>query len=145
MPGCLNSLEKPKKSILSGGIEESEACSRTKAISSSLKKVRGIMERNKLTVPKNLRLKAKRTISTRKPRPNKPNQWWGIDMTKVFVNGHGWQYLVIVIDWYTKKVVGYNLDHKATTDDWLAALYQAVNTSVSRWYQRNGNFSLIDE
>ena len=71
----------------------------------SIKKIRGIMEQHRLTVPKNLKLKAKRAISTHKPKPTKPNQWWGIDMTKVYVNKHGWQYLVIVIDWYTKKIV----------------------------------------
>lgn len=29
-------------------------------------------------------------------------------MTKVMVQGFGWVYIVVVLDWYTKKVVGYH-------------------------------------
>ena len=41
-----------------------------------------------------------------KPRPSRPNEWWGIDMTKVMVEGQGSGYVVVVLDWYTKKIVG---------------------------------------
>ena len=43
----------------------------------------------------------------RKPRPIRPNQRWGIDMTKVMIEGFGWVYVVIVLDWNIKKVVGH--------------------------------------
>jgi putative transposase len=46
-----------------------------------------------------------------KPQPTQPNEWWGIDMTKVLVEGFGWVYIVIVLDWYTKKIVGTTLVH----------------------------------
>jgi putative transposase len=29
-------------------------------------------------------------------------------MTKVLVAGFGWIYIVVVLDWYTKKIVGYH-------------------------------------
>ena len=64
------------------------------------------MQVNGLAVGPNTKLKAKRTESS-KPRPVVPNEWWGIDMTKVLVDQIGWVYIVIVLDWYTKKVVGY--------------------------------------
>jgi len=65
--------------------------------------------------------------STRpKPRPDRPRQWWGIDMTKV-MTGSGWAYLVLVLDWYTKQIVGYHCGPRATAADWLAALDQGVN------------------
>ena len=66
-------------------------------------------------------------VSTRpKPRPDRPKQWWGIDMTKV-MTGSGWAYLVLVLDWYTKQIVGYHCGSHATAADWLAALDQGVN------------------
>lgn len=70
--------------------------------------------------------KAKRTPQRSKPRPEKVNQWWGTDMTKFYVNTVGWLYLVIVIDWYTKKVVGYKLNLRSKADNWVEALDMAV-------------------
>ena len=34
-------------------------------------------------------VKAKRKPSRSKPRPTHPNEWWGIDVTKVLVDGFG--------------------------------------------------------
>jgi len=48
-------------------------------------------------------------------------------MTKFLVEGVGWVYLVVVLDWYTRKLVGYHLDLRSKTEDWLQALDQAVN------------------
>lgn len=60
-----------------------------------------------------------------KPRPERPCQWWGIDMTKIMTNT-GWAYLVVVLDWYTKQLVGYHCGVRATSGDWLRALEQGV-------------------
>jgi len=66
-------------------------------------------------------------VSTRpKPKPDRPRQWWGIDMTKVLTES-GWAYLVLVLDWYTKQIVGYHCAPRATASDWLAALDQGLN------------------
>jgi transposase InsO family protein len=66
-------------------------------------------------------------VSTRpKPRPDRPNQWWGIDMTKAMTES-GWVYVVIVKDWYTKKVVGHYCGRTATASEWLSALDRALN------------------
>ena len=43
------------------------------------------MRQHDLLVKPNLRLKATRTPTRSKPRLTAPNQWWGIDMTKVMV------------------------------------------------------------
>jgi hypothetical protein len=53
---------------------------------------------HQLFVPPDLRLKAQRTPSHSKPRPLKPHAWWGIDMTKVVVQGFGWVDLVVLLD-----------------------------------------------
>lgn len=55
-----------------------------------------------------------------------PNQWWGIDMSKVMTDS-GWVYIVIVLDWYSKKVVGWNAGYQSKTAHWLKALDMAVN------------------
>ena len=48
-------------------------------------------------------------------------------MTKVLVEGFGWVYIVVVLDWYTKKIVGYYAGLRCTAQQWLAALDMAVN------------------
>jgi putative transposase len=85
------------------------------------------MQEHQLVVRPNPQLKAKRTASGSKPRPTKPNEWWGIDMTKVLVEGFGWVYIVLALDWCTKKVVGYYAGSPCTARHWLAALDMAAN------------------
>jgi putative transposase len=95
------------------------------------KKVRRLMREHGLTVSQTVH-KAKRTP---KPRADKPDQYWGIDATKFMVNGLGWVYLVIALDWYTNnpsggvtgKVTGWNLSLRNRTEDWKKALDMAVN------------------
>lgn len=70
------------------------------------------MKENSLLVTKNERLKAKRTVTRAKPRASRPNQFWGIDMTKILIGTYGWMYLVIVLDWYTKEIIGHCLGKK---------------------------------
>jgi putative transposase len=91
------------------------------------KRILRLMREHHLLVPPNLRLKAKRAASGSKPRPIRPHDWWGIDMTKVLVEGFGWVYIVVVLDWYTKKIVGYYAGSPCTTKHWVAALDMAVN------------------
>jgi putative transposase len=91
------------------------------------KRVLRVMREHNLLVKPNLKLKAKRTSSRSKPRPTKPHEWWGIDMTKVLVDGVGWVSIVLVLDWYTKKIVGYYAGMPCTARHWLAALDIAVN------------------
>ena len=91
------------------------------------KRIYRLMKKHDLLVKPNTKLKAKRTINTRKPKPNKPNEWWGIDMTKVMIPAFGWVYVVIVLDWHTKKIVGHYADIQSKTEHWLEALYKGVN------------------
>ena len=91
------------------------------------KRVLRLLREHALLVPPNRRLKACRTPTRSKPRPTAPNQWWGIDMTKVVVESFGWVYVVVVLDWYTKKYVGYHIGLQNTAQHWLQALDMAVN------------------
>ena len=89
------------------------------------KRVRRLVVENKLGVSANTRLRATRTSNRPKPRPTRPNQWWGIDMTKVMTDS-GWVYIVLVLDWYTKKVVGNYTGLQSKADHWMLALDMAV-------------------
>src|SRR6266850_4892600 len=83
------------------------------------KRIWRLMREHHLLVSPNLKLKAKRTPTGSKPRPTKPNEWWGIDMTKVLVEECGWVYIVVVLDWYTKAIVGYYAGSRCTAQHWL--------------------------
>ncbi len=91
------------------------------------KRILRLMRVHHLLVTPYQRLKAKRTPARSKPKPTRPNEWWGIDMTKVLVQDVGWVYIVVVLDWYTKTIVGYHADLRSTAQHWLAALDMAVN------------------
>ncbi len=92
----------------------------------SEKRTYKIMKENNLLVPKK---SYRRNEDNRrsKPKATKPNQYWGIDMTKFTIKGLGWVYLVIVIDWFTKKIVGFDLSLRAKTSVWKTALDMALN------------------
>ena len=85
------------------------------------------MKEHNLLVTPQVRLKAKRGPIKPKPKAIRPNQFWGIDMTKIRMASWGWLYLTVVLDWYTKEIVGYSLTMQSKTDDWLSALEMAVN------------------
>ena len=90
------------------------------------KRIYRLMQHEGLLVTRETRLRAKRGPYKPKPRAEYPNQIWGIDMTKVKLPTWGWLYLVVVLDWYTKEIVGCSLGLQSKTEDWLKTLNQAV-------------------
>jgi putative transposase len=92
------------------------------------KRVLRLLQKYGLVVKPDTKLKALRTPTRSKPKATHPNQWWGIDMTKVMVNGFGWMYIVVVLDWYTKKIMGYYAGMQCKNRHWLEALDMAVNS-----------------
>ena len=107
-------------------------------------RIERLMKHHGLQVKKNMNLKAVRRADTKKPKPTYPNCWWGIDMTKVMIEGFGWVYVVIVIDWYTKKVVGYYAGLQSKAWHWLYALNKAVNRQFPDG-MRGHNLSLMSD
>lgn len=93
------------------------------------KRIYRIMKEHDLLVKPNLKLKAVRDNQNNrsKPRATRPNQFWGIDMTKVMIESFGWLYLVVVLDWHTKKIVGYSISIRSKASDWLEAMNMACN------------------
>jgi len=100
------------------------------------KRIYRLMREHTLTVKPNTRLIAKRVSERPKPRANRPRQYWGIDMTKVMSNT-GWVYVVIVLDWYTKKIVGHYSGKRARTKEWLEALNKALNREYPQGVRGN--------
>jgi putative transposase len=97
-----------------------------------------LMREHHLLVPPNWRLKAKRTPQGSQPKPTKPHEWWGIEMTKVLGAGVGWVYIVIVLDGYTKAVVGHYAGLRCTSKHWLEALDMAVNGQFPHGVREQG-------
>ncbi len=63
------------------------------------KRVLRLMKEHNLIVTLDTRLKAKRISDKRKPKPIRPHSWWGIDMTKVMLDGFGWP-IITLLHWY---------------------------------------------
>jgi len=101
------------------------------------------MKRNGLLVPPNARLKAIRSSDTRKPVATRPNQYWGIDMTKVMTQT-GWAYVVVALDWYTKKVVGHYCGDQSKSWHWLVALNKGLQRQFPNG-SREQNLKLISD
>lgn len=95
--------------------------------STGINRVYRVMKEHSFLVTKQERLRAKRGPIRPKPIADKPNQFWGIDMTKIRMTTWGWLYLCVVLDWHTKEIIGYSLGLQSKTDDWLNALHMAVN------------------
>jgi transposase InsO family protein len=90
------------------------------------KRVMRVMKANSLDVRPARSLKAPREAKTHKMRSREPNSLWGTDMTKVMIPSEGWAYLHVVLDWASKKLVGWSLSRTSKASDWLAALDSAV-------------------
>lgn len=93
------------------------------------KRIYRIMKEHNLLVKPNSRLKAKREKNPNKSKPHasRPNQFWGIDMTKVLIPNFGWIYLIIVLDWFSKKLIGYYISSRCRTQEWLDAFSPKAN------------------
>lgn len=108
------------------------------------KKVYRIMKEKALLCPrKGLRKSALREIRA-KPRASRSNEYWGTDMTKIYIEKQGWAYLVVVLDWFSKKIVGMNVAPRSRSTEWLQALNQAVNERFPFGVKGNGLHLVTD-
>lgn len=109
------------------------------------KRIYRLMQEHKLLVQYTKHLRATRAQYRPKPKPERINHMWGIDMTKIMIPSHGWVYLVIVLDWYTKKIVGYSLGVQSKARDWLFALGEAVLRQFREGIQNAKELFLISD
>ena len=56
---------------------------------------------------------------------NTPNHIWGLDITYIRLRG-GWMYLVAILDWYSRYVISWELDHTLQIGFVLQAMQRAL-------------------
>lgn len=61
--------------------------------------------------------------------PQKPNDCWAVDITYIRVGG-GYVYLTALIDWVSRRIMGWSLSPFLDTSSCLEALYQALKEGV---------------
>lgn len=108
------------------------------------KRVYRVMNERDLLCPK----KSKRTLAERepkrKPKASRPRELWGTDMTKIRLEDGSWAYIVIVLDWFSKKLVGLDVSGQSRSEDWLRALNEAANTEFREGI-KGSNIKLISD
>jgi len=80
----------------------------------------------KVTTDSKHKLPIANNVLNRKFSPSAPNQAWGMDITYLWTQ-QGWIYLAVVIDLYSRRVVGWSIDRRITKALVIRALMMAVN------------------
>ncbi len=104
-----------------------------------------LMKENRLLVSQIKQLKAIRKKYPEKIRASAVNQVWAVDMTKVMITAYGWISVIIVLDWYTKKIVGWYCGETSTTRQWLSALNLAIVKQFPTGIRENGTLHLVSD
>lgn len=86
-----------------------------------------IMHEMNLTRPK-IWHKPYRSKRIEKMRPVRPNQNWQIDMTSFVLSDLTVLYLVLIIDCYSRKIVGWTLNRRCRAGEWIGALRIALES-----------------
>lgn len=102
------------------------------------------MKERSLLCTKNTKRKIADREHRSKPKAERPNEIWGTDMTKVFIEGSGWVYITIVLDWFTKKIVGLSSGSRSKACDWIQALDEGVNRQFPHG-ARGKNLKLVSD
>lgn len=92
------------------------------------KRVYRIMKDNRLVLTRK-RFKAKRARA-RKALATAPNQHWQTDMSKFQIPGFGWVFLFLVVDVFSRKIVGWHLGTRARAKDAIKALEMAIRKEL---------------
>ncbi len=79
--------------------------------------IRAVVRRKKFRYPKDTKsnLSHSKNILNRKFKARKPNRKWISDITYIRT-GQGWLYLCIILDLYSKRVVGWSMDKSMKTE-----------------------------
>ena len=85
-----------------------------------------IKRKYKVTTDSKHRFPVAENILNRQVSPQSPNQAWGTDITYLWTQ-EGWIYLAVVIDLYSRRVVGWAMDKRMKKALVIRALMMAVN------------------
>jgi len=80
----------------------------------------------KVTTDSNHRLPVAENVLDRAFSPTAPNRAWATDITYLWTH-EGWIYLAVVIDLYSRRVVGWSMDRRMTKSLVIRALLMAIN------------------
>jgi transposase InsO family protein len=80
----------------------------------------------RITTDSNHNLPVAENILDRQFNPAGPNQVWGTDISYLWTQ-EGWVYLAIVIDLYSRRVVGWSMDKRMNKALVIRALMMAIN------------------
>jgi len=83
-------------------------------------------------------------MKDRPEQPNKPNQVWEMDMTKTYLNGYGWLYIMAIIDRYDRSVVGYEINSRTRSAEWLTAFDKAIKNRLPQGTRDQGLILQVD-
>ena len=91
-------------------------------------------KRFRVTTQANEKHKVAPNLLNRSFNPSKPDQTWTSDITYVWTR-EGWLYLAVILDLYSRRVVGYSLGRRMTQDLTFRALRMALTLRQpgSRW------------
>jgi len=78
----------------------------------------------RVTTDSNHKLPVAPNLLERNFQPEKPNQVWASDLTYVWTK-EGWLFLAVIVDLYSRQVVGWSLDKTMTKELVCSALRQA--------------------
>lgn len=87
--------------------------------------VRRIMHEEGLSRPR-IWHRPSRPKRVEKARPTRPNECWQIDMTSFQLSDFTPLFLVVIIDCFTREIVGHTLDRRCRAREWVAALRTAL-------------------
>lgn len=109
----------------------------------SLKRVNHIM--NKMGLSQK-RLKNRRIVQMkdRPGQPDRPNQIWEMDMTKTYLQGYGWLYIMAIIDRYDRTIVGYEINSRSRAAEWLVAFDKAIKNRFPQGTRDQGLILQVD-
>jgi len=82
--------------------------------------------RYKATTDSKHNLPVAENVLNRQFNPTGPNQVWGTDITYLWTR-EGWVYLAVVIDLYSRRVVGWSMDRRMQKALVIRALLMAIN------------------
>ena len=80
----------------------------------------------KATTDSKHQLPVAENVLNRQFSPQAPNQVWGTDITYLWTQ-QGWVYLAVVIDLYSRRVVGWSMDRRMKKALVIRALMMAIN------------------
>lgn len=89
------------------------------------KRVQRLMRRHKLLCPR-----IQKRVHRHRPErtlAGAPNRLWATDMTSLLLTTLQRLYLVVVLDVFTRRIVGWHLSTRCRSREWILALEQAIH------------------